>query len=743
MCRLCKICRLECLLLLALQLVTQCSDSLCLWQAKGIDSSHWSSIFALESENAFPNISTLAWSPESPKVAIAGGDSASVGILQLADSRWKGPYALERTLERTALAWSSHGDMLGIGRGDGYVHIWDISGKDPIHWKEKFQIQPEGQRGHVTALSWSPDATQIMYSLSSGAIIVWSIQQHQKIMDIDVLSQIGRGSLPVGNGSLVNSFAWSPETKRLVVGGNRGVSLWGVADNQGNLLETLDRVDHPACISSVAWSPDSDMIVDGSCTGLVRVWKVGKSSSDGFSHPYKIREIRHPYSVSSVSWSLDNRLAFGGGGSMSVWDVSALGNYCGWHLLRSLGGSNAQLSSIDSLSWSHDSTTLAFSGNNLVCSAPMPATTTPAATTTAPTTPEPPVHRIVRIAHRTAYVTAVSAWSIWAVLASIIFIMMVCGAGFAARKHTSTPALVLLIAIVVVILVALVYAFIKTLGLVPILGDYARYLVPQILPGAFYVATNLIGFFANILQWICHTFLAARDWSKDVCDFVKELCHLSRIYSMLSPTKQLAFGARSIEPLLEKRLNIDSFETVELSATSIRETVVEGADLGFASPAAYYRMNTILKEEQSVTVKDILGFLRGYICSLAVVIPKSFKRRVWMGKALRTIKHQQTNAEDQMHYRWFVMVDQCEWYLRHDMCLVDILVCLLETDEGARAAPVLRLWAAVDYGMSFAPQLLFRPLWEPSPDKRARDLTNRLRMLDHLAAGGLASSQVC
>lgn len=720
-------------LALPMLVITEGSDSLCLWEADGLDSSKWGMEFAFPpQDNQLDDVSAVAWSPDNQKMAVIVAAQQNVQIL-VNDPAGTAHHLqeLRATSAGTSVAWSPDGQKLAAGDANGYVTLWLVA-RDPRYWKKLEAIDPQGQQGRVTSVAWSPDSTKLVYALSSGVMIIWDVQlqnplsedfqyQGQKHMVFDVRSELAQGdALPFESFPLVSTVAWSPDSKRVAAGGSHGSSLWDVdPDHDGgwHMLESFNPPRMSSCITSVVWAPHSEVFVDGSCDGSVRVWKVGKPQPDSSSQRqsgFKMREFKNAASVNSLSWSPDgSKLTVGGVGNVSIWDIGDIHSPCSWQLLKNLQSWNTQSPSIQSVAWSKDSTQLAFAGRDLICMEPGYRVT--------------PVHVVVA-----------GTWFIWAVLALGLFVLMLLAAGFAARQHTDTKALAFLTVMVAVNLFIFLFVIVTVLGWIPWLRSYATFLVPQLLPFLLHFVANAAGYVTSFLRHACHGLFSLSEWLHDAWELLYEIVHCKHVYKLVVPdlTYGVAEGARLplryTEPLIGTPVEGPSLES---SAIALRDYVGPDSEFGFADAAAYERLEERMSQPCVATIKEMCGFVKLYAQGLRELLPKSFKRRIWLRKSLKAIKQQYRTIEDDSRYRWMVLADQFEWYEKHDLYLADVLALVVNSDEGAHVAPVLRLWAAVDYALSFAPRLIFSPMWVPSPKSRMADLNNRRQMIQHLSEG--------
>jgi WD40 repeat protein len=181
-------------------------------------------------------------------------------------------------------------------------------------------------RGHgspIGALSFSPDGTRLASAAVTSdlqrprsEVKVWDLVKGQELYVLG-------GRLPY----LVKSVVWSPDGKRLAVGGGRiggfsnrypgELTIWDAGPGE----KVLDLTGHMGHINSVAWSPDGRQLASAAGEfrppGQVKIWDAttGKELFDLKGHGN---------AVNTVSWSFDGkRLASTcSDGTIKIWDAA-------------------------------------------------------------------------------------------------------------------------------------------------------------------------------------------------------------------------------------------------------------------------------------------------------------------------------------------------------------------------------------------------------------------------------------
>jgi eukaryotic-like serine/threonine-protein kinase len=110
----------------------------------------------------------------------------------------------------------------------------------------------------ISAISWSPDGTYLAFG-SAGAVVVRETAQWSSSYAI---------SGPV---QMVNTVAWSPDSKRIASAGylDPRVQVWDATDGEHVYIYG----GHSIGVRSLAWSPDGKRIASGGIDQTVQVWE--------------------------------------------------------------------------------------------------------------------------------------------------------------------------------------------------------------------------------------------------------------------------------------------------------------------------------------------------------------------------------------------------------------------------------------------------------------------------------------
>lgn len=168
----------------------------------------------------------LAWSPDGARLAAAWGDTTGMqddvviwDIGSLLTGRASSVAMVGQGREEwiTSLAWSPDSNRLAVG-GLGYVSIL-ISNGGRVR-----RLEGNHTCGIAESLAWSPDGSLLATGCSSGALLIWDAGSWE-------LAQAFYYAHPPISGlsSGTAAVAWSPDGRLLASGGADGiVRLWGV-----------------------------------------------------------------------------------------------------------------------------------------------------------------------------------------------------------------------------------------------------------------------------------------------------------------------------------------------------------------------------------------------------------------------------------------------------------------------------------------------------------------------------------
>jgi WD40 repeat protein len=282
--------------------------------------------------NAKGDGSTVAFSPDSAQVVLAGLGDETVRVLDVSTGqeavRVKGSAGVVHDV-----AFNPVKSLLACAGWAGTVEVWDTL-------KRRLAFQREGLPGSVETVTFSPDGNLLAIGWGFGTLEVWDLSESQLIF------------FRKAHTGPVNSITFSPDCRQLASGSeDHSVKVWDIS---GPPAAMLVQKGHTRRINGVAFGANGEYLVSTSDDETARVWNPfnGKEvhSLEGFGLGIKIPEFTRDGRCFAAATAGPGKL---GTSDVKIWE-SRTGQEC-----ASLDG---HASFINALAFSPDGHQLASAG---------------------------------------------------------------------------------------------------------------------------------------------------------------------------------------------------------------------------------------------------------------------------------------------------------------------------------------------------------------------------------------------
>ncbi len=254
-------------------------------------------------------VDSLAYSPDGETLALGGGDSPYVRLID-AQTRESGAQAAVGRAVR--LAFTKDGSelvVLTVGRGDPSISILDASTLESVGPS----IVPEGFKASV--LSWydrpphfalTPDDRSLVTASDSGELVWWDLQSGRKTRTVEIRTGY-------------HAVALSEDGLTAAVGIDEGIQLVDV--RTGDVVTAF--AGFAGSPNSLLFSRDGKTVVSANLDGTVTLWDVGSVWDLGSAAPRETLRGHSNAVVQSVFSSNGETLyTVSGDGTVIAWDFT-------------------------------------------------------------------------------------------------------------------------------------------------------------------------------------------------------------------------------------------------------------------------------------------------------------------------------------------------------------------------------------------------------------------------------------
>ncbi|MFN6515196.1 MAG: NB-ARC domain-containing protein [Nostoc sp. CreGUA01] len=151
--------------------------------------------------------------------------------------------------------FSPDGQHFAVGDTKGELHIWQLSGMQPL-------MSIQAHEGWVLGADWHPDGTMLVSGVDR-AVSLWDARTGQKVRDLH------------GYSSCILALAWSPDGKYVACGGQQSLLVVWNATTGERLTELGSKSGDRSCwIPSLTWLPDGAVLAAGYTDSTIKFWDV-------------------------------------------------------------------------------------------------------------------------------------------------------------------------------------------------------------------------------------------------------------------------------------------------------------------------------------------------------------------------------------------------------------------------------------------------------------------------------------
>ncbi|MHC4996326.1 MAG: protein kinase domain-containing protein, partial [Planctomycetota bacterium] len=243
-------------------------------------------------------VNSIAWSPDGSQLASAGLDSF-IKVWDAVTGVQTGAFSWPDNSSTIWIQWSPDGKFLGgFGGQSRTLRIWDAQTLQEVDLPDLHDTSFHGR------FAWSPDSKQLVVSPNDGSLRFYDTIPNRLTLTIEGGQSSGRNNVVI---------RWSPDGKRIAVGyRDKSLRVWDATS--GRMLQDLR--GHTEPVDSITWSPDGRLLASSNSSAIM-VWDTLAPQYDGVI-------TGHDDRVRNVAWSPDGtRLATASVGEpFQVWDAA-------------------------------------------------------------------------------------------------------------------------------------------------------------------------------------------------------------------------------------------------------------------------------------------------------------------------------------------------------------------------------------------------------------------------------------
>ena len=164
----------------------------------------------------------------------------------------------------TSVEYSTDGDTLFSGDGDGVVQAWDVT--DPAQAHLRAAAPLTGHRGAVYQIAVRPEADGVTRWIATAGddhtARLWNLQT-------------GQTRVLAAHGDALRTLAFSPDGNTLVTGSDdRTAIVWDTVDPSAPQQLGLPLTGFDATVHAVRFSPDGSLLATASDDQTIRMWSM-------------------------------------------------------------------------------------------------------------------------------------------------------------------------------------------------------------------------------------------------------------------------------------------------------------------------------------------------------------------------------------------------------------------------------------------------------------------------------------